>query len=269
MLRLVIVLLCIATAAGAAPRESRDLPYGPDPKQRYDVYWDDSLSGAPVIVMLHGGGWKRGDKAMRRVWQAKAAHFRAEGFVFISVNTRLLPEAPPEAQADDLAQALVHIQRHARDWGGDAGAIVLMGHSAGAHIAALVGTDLDLQRRHGVSPLRAVVSLDSGTLDVPATMSRRVPRLFRDAFGGDPLDWKAVSPAHQLDRGAPPLLAVCSTRRAAPCPEARSLKRIAARKGIAVTVLPVALSHGDINGGLGTPSAYTDVVTDWIAARLD
>jgi acetyl esterase/lipase len=268
MLRFVVICLCLANTAQAAPRESRDVAYGSDRKQRYDVYWDDALKGAPMIVMLHGGAWAIGDKGHRWVWKDKAAHFRAEGWVFVSVNTRLLPEAAPDAQARDLAEALADIQRRGAEWGGNGGNVVLMGHSAGAHLAALVGTDLDLQRKHRIKPLRAVVSLDSATLDVPAAMETRPSRLSRNAFGTDPDYWPDVSPSHQLDRGAPPVLAVCSTRRPAPCPDARDLKRTGSRKGVPVTVLPVALSHGEINGELGKPSTYTDAVTGWIADRV-
>ena len=180
-----LVAVVAITPAYAAPQSAKDIAYGPDELQKYDVYWDDAFANAPMIVMLHGGAWAIGDKASGRVWEQKVRHWRPKGYVFVSVNTRLLPDAP-DLQAADFARAVVSLQRQAKRWGGDPARIVLMGHSAGAHIAALVGGDVPYQRRHGMKPVRGTVVLDSGALNLETLMANDPRQLYVRAFGNDP-----------------------------------------------------------------------------------
>ena len=254
-------------------RVERDIAYGPDRRQRYDVYLPARVTpGAPILVMVHGGGWRTGDKALARVVNNKAAWWLARGGVFVSVNNRLVPDADPLEQARDVAAAVASIQQHARQWQADPAKTLLMGHSAGAHLVALLGSDPTLLRQAGAQRPLGVVSLDSGALDVPAVMAqKRVPSLYRDAFGSDPAFWASVSPQQQLQRDGLPMLLVCSSTRripTPPCDEARKLAEHGRTLGVAMQVLPQALSHGEINDQLGLPSAYTDAVASWIDQRL-
>ena len=247
----------------------RDIAYGPDPKQRYDVYLPAQLqANAPVLLMVHGGGWRRGDKAYANVVDNKAVYWLGKGVVFISVNNRLEPDTDPMTQARDVAAALASVQQHARQWRADPARVVLMGHSAGAHLVALLGSAPELLRQTGARPPLGVVSLDSGALDVPALMGQaRVPQLYQDAFGSDPAYWASVSPQQQLGRNALPMLLVCSSTRhfpTSPCDEARKLEQRAHTFGVPVQVLPEAMTHGEINAQLGLPSDYTRAVSDWI-----
>lgn len=111
-----------------------DVPYGPDPAQRMDVYVPAGTTAgasalrAPVIFMVHGGGWRIGDKAMGRVVQEKVNRWVPKGFILISANYRMLPAAPVSAQARDVQAALVAAQQRASTWGGDSGRFILMGH---------------------------------------------------------------------------------------------------------------------------------------------
>lgn len=263
-----------ASSLPAGTRVQRDIAYGSDPKQRYDAYLPAQLNAdAPIVFMVHGGGWRRGDKAMANVVDNKAAYWLGKGYVFVSVNNRLVPEADPLTQARDVAAALASVQQHARQWNADPARVVLMGHSAGAHLVALLGSAPDtLLRTAGARRPVGVVSLDSGALDVPALMTQpRLPQLYRDAFGADPAYWRATSPQQQLDRNALPMLLVCSSTRnfpTSPCAEARKFDQRARELGVPMQVLPEALQHGQINGDLGLPSAYTTAVADWIQQRL-
>src|SRR5687768_14722656 len=170
-----------AQALPPGTRVLRDVAYGAHPRQQLDVYRADGpVIGAPVIVMVHGGGWRFGDKTSRGVVGAKAARWLPRGFVFVSVNYRLLPEHDVLAQADDVARALALVQARARGWGGDPGRIVPMGHSAGAHLAALVSADPARWRATGLRPWLGTVSLDAGALDVAAIMGKRHLRLLDD-----------------------------------------------------------------------------------------
>ena len=248
-----------------------DLAYCPDPRQRFDAYLPaQPLHDAAAIVFVHGGGWANGNKDNPGVIEAKAAKWLPEGVALISTNYRMLPDTAPLEQARDVARALAEVQRRAPQWGVDPARIVLMGHSAGAHLAALVGASPELWRQAGALPPLGVVSLDSGALDVPDMMRRpRLPPLYHRAFGADPADWIAASPQHQLDAGGRPMLLVCSTRRNDACPQAEAFQAAGARLGVPMQVLRQDLSHGQVNHELGLPSDYTAAVDRWLDDVLD
>ena len=253
----------------------RDVAYGDDPAQRLDVYRPggraapSSSGGMPIVVMVHGGGWRRGDKAMSGVVDHKVGHWGDAGLLFVSVNYRLLPGAAPRAQAADVARALATVQRRAAEWGGDPDRVVLMGHSAGAHLVALVSTDPSLARAAGARAWAGTVSLDNATLDVVETMRAPHLKLYDDAFGSDTAAWRAASPIDQLRRAGhapPPLLLVCSSRRRAPCRQAQAMRAEVARLGGTARVAPEPLTHAEINARLGLPGDYTAAVDDFLRA---
>lgn len=263
-------LVGIAHAASGEARQPEtrvvhDVAYGSDPRQRFDVYLPPSPHDAPVIFMVHGGAWAIGDKTNPGVVEDKAAYWLPKGYVLISVNYRMVPEAGPLEQANDVARALAAAQRLATSWGADPHRFVLMGHSAGAHLVALLGADPALLSAAGAARPRGVVSLDSAAMDVVQIMEfPRHPRLYDRAFGENPRDWAAASPYHRLRSGALPMLAVCSSRRFDACPQARRLAQKAATLGTRVDVLPQDLSHAEVNRTLGQPSDYTARVSAFI-----
>ena len=211
--------------------------------------------------MVHGGGWRIGDKAMGRVVQEKVNRWVPKGFILISANYRMLPAAPVSTQARDVQAALVAAQQRASTWGGDSGRFILMGHSAGAHLVALLNARAPQALREGAVPWLGAVALDSAVMNVPAAMRARHPRLYDDAFGSDPAHWAALSPFHQWTAGAPPLQMVCSTQRAdQPCTQAEAMARHVRHLGGRAEVLPQPLSHGEINARLGLESPYTRAV---------
>jgi len=250
----------------AGVRIQRDLAYGAHPQQRYDVYLPTGTKpGAPVLLMVHGGGWRRGDKDNPGVAGDKAAHWLARGFVFVNIDYRLLPEADPLQQAADVAAAVADVQKRAPQWGADPRRVVLMGHSAGAHLVALLGASPSLLAQAGAGRPLGVVALDSAAMNVPELMRKpRLPGLYRDAFGTDPAFWTAASPYQRLGRRSLSMLIVCSSQRADSCLQGRALQARAATLGVPVQVLPEDLGHGEISKALGLPSAYTRAVTDWI-----
>ncbi len=256
----------VAAALPADTRIERDLAYGTHPKQRFDAYLPAGASRAPIVLMVHGGGWRIGDKDNPGVAGDKAAYWLAKGFVFVSTNYRLLPDAAPLQQAQDVAAALARVQALAPQWGADASRVVLVGHSAGAHLVALLGADPTLLEQAGARRPRGVVSLDSAAMDVPDMMKEPLlPRIYADAFGNDPAVWVSVSPHHRLAHDALPMLLVCSSRRPDACPQGRALAQKASGLGVVVGVQPEDMTHAEINRDLGKPSAYTQTV----GARVD
>ena len=257
-------------AARGAPRGTRlipDIPYGGDPAQRFDVYVPAqapaSAALAPVLFFVHGGGWARGDKANTRVVEPKIAHWVDQGYVVISANYRLLP-TPVAQQADDVAAAIGFAQSQAGLWGGDPKRFVLMGHSAGAHLVALVAAGARTATRP--QPWRGAVLLDSAAFDLTTLMTHRHFGLYDRAFGGERSYWAAMSPIVQLARATAPILAVCSSRRQKSCGQADRFAAKANGLGGRVRVLREDLSHMEINATLGDASDYTAQVDAFLAA---
>ncbi|MCG2576577.1 alpha/beta hydrolase [Dechloromonas sp. XY25] len=269
-LSVTLLLLGAFTAANAdMPPTLGNVPYGPAPEQRFDLYAPQN-GDAPLIVMVHGGGWRRGDKEMGRVVDNKVARWLPRGIAFASINYRMQPTAAPLEQARDVARALAAVQRDGGKLGIDRDNIVLMGHSAGAHLIALLAARPDLVNEAGARPWRGTVLLDSGALDVPAIMNARHLPLYDRAFGSNPADWLAASPYQQLRAISAPILAVCSSRRANACPQAGNFVAKAQGLGTRATVLPLDKTHAEINAQLGDDAAYTAEVErhlgNWSAA---
>lgn len=240
-----------------------DQSYGAHPKQRYDVYLPAKADHAPVIFMVHGGAWRTGDKANAQVVQNKVRHWTQRGTIVVSINYRLLPDANVAGQAEDVAAALAAAQAQAPSWGGDRNKFVLMGHSAGAHLVALMAAS-----RGASSTWRGTVALDSAAMDVAHLMRQRHFPLYDKAFGSEAGYWESVSPLAQLKAGGAPLLAVCSSRRLTSCAQSRDFADRAAALGMRVQLLPQALSHREINEALGQPGAYTEAVDAFIASLM-
>lgn len=245
----------------------QDVAYGSDPAQRLDVHLPAAGAGAaPVIFMVHGGGWRIGDKTHGRVVDRKVAHWVPRGIAFISTNYRMLPEADPIEQARDVGRAVAFAQAQAAGWGADPSRFVLMGHSAGAHLVSLLAADGGLARSLGMRPWLGTVALDSAAMDVVALMREPHPALYDVAFGQDAAFWRAASPVHQLQGRPSPMLMVCSTRRRDACPQAQALADRVAAAGGRARVLLQDLSHGEINGELGRPGSYTREVDAFLAS---
>lgn len=239
---------------------SRDVAYGPDPAQRLDVYRPAGAKKAPIIVMVHGGAWSIGDKVSEGVVENKIAYWLPRGYVFVSVDYPLVPKADPLQQAKDVGRATAFVKAHAAGWGGDPSRLVLMGHSAGAHLVALLAADADLARSSGAGSWLGTIALDSAAYDVPAIMARPHYRFYDEAFGKDPAFWRRTSPVDRIAGTPSPMLLVCSTKREDSCPPARRFQDALKSHGTHVGVLQVALTHAQINQDLGLSGDYTQKV---------
>lgn len=260
LLSALFLVACAAAAHAAGAPTLSDIAYGSDPDQRYDLYRPATSGNAPLILMVHGGGWRRGDKDMSRVVTNKIDRWLPRGIAFASINYRMQPKAPPLEQARDVARALADVQRNWQKLGVDRSNIVLMGHSAGAHLIALLAARPELLAEAGAQAPRGFILLDSGALDVPAIMNARHFRLYDRAFGDNPAEWTAASPIHHLQQATAPILAACSTRRDEACPQARAFIAKAQQAGTTAEILPLDKTHGEINSELGEATDYTAAV---------
>ena len=258
-----------SSASAALPsgvQQLKNLPYGRDPAQSFDVYLPPNARNSPVIFMVHGGAWAIGDKAMGRVVDAKVARWVSRGFIFVSTNYRMLPAAAPDVQLRDVALAVATAQHKAAEWGGDPQRFILIGHSAGAHLVALLAATPHPAYAPAMKPVLGTVALDSAAMNVVQIMGQKHYRLYDKPFGSDPSYWRSMSPTLNLAAGAPPLLAVCSSRRDDACLQAVQFVERAGQLGVRAETLRADLAHGEINSQLGLASAYTTAVEAFLAS---
>lgn len=238
--------------------------YGTGPLETIDVYLPTDTTNSPIIVMVHGGGWFIGDKANLNVWQNKLAYWGPKGFILVSVNYPMIHDGyKPDAQAVAVARALTYIQKNAPTWGGNPNKMIVMGHSAGAHLVSLAS--LKRASYPDLKPWSGTVLLDSAAYDLVTLMNNRPASFFVDAFGADKDYWVANSPLEQLTSKVEPLFIVCSSNRAkSNCAQAETFKNKAITLGGKAELHPEALSHEEINSTLGLPNAYTTAVDTFI-----
>ena len=252
----------------------RDKSYGEHARQKFDVYLpkNNQSKNKPIIFMVHGGAWVFGNKGARGVVENKMRHWLTQGAIFISTNYRLVPEVTPLEQAADIATAVATAQRLATEWGADPQQLILMGHSAGAHLIALLAADASLVEKSGMQPWLGTIALDIAAYDVNRIMADKHHSFYDKAFGNNADFWTASSPYHVLSEAnvvrakSRNFLAVCSKNRAEmPCPQAQRFVEKGNSLGMSAQLAPFALSHSQINQDLGRPSAYTDLVDQAIA----
>ena len=261
-------------AAAASPLKAGTVEhaYGADPKQRLDLVKPEGVATAPVLLFIHGGGWSIGDKAHAAGSKAKWAN--AHGWAFASANYRLVPHATVEQQAADVASAIAWLRANAVKQGLDPDRIVLMGHSAGAHLAALVGTDPQYLKAAGVpmAAIKGVVLLDGAGYDVAAQASAPgniVKPMYDAAFGADPKRHAALSPTlHAAAPNAANWLILPIERRADSKEQSKALAGALTKAGSSAVVAVVpGESHGSLNKGLGGEGDFaTKEVERFLAA---
>lgn len=267
-----------ATAApqGPALAATETLSYGADPLQKLD-FWKAARPDAPLVIFVHGGGWQRGSKD-NATGSWKAAHFIGEGYAFASIDYRLVPQATVEQQAGDVAAAIGKLIDDAARLGIDRRRIVIMGHSAGAHLVALVGTDERYLREAGLSfaDLAGVVAIDGAAYDVPAQVKDGpgiMQKTYAQAFGSDPARQQRLSPT--LQAGAPnaPRFLLLHVQRPDGVRQAEALEQALKAGGSAVERdgFPGEglQGHAEINRRLGDPAyAPTGVTDKWLKAAF-
>ncbi len=259
-----------------APQAPRPVTfaYGPHPLQRIDVWKARGVQGAaPLVMFVHGGGWKRGDKKAAAS-QYAPVHFSQQGYVYASINYRLVPEFNLEDQAADVALALKALLPRAAEFGIDRRRAVLMGHSAGAHLVALVGTDERYLRAAGLgfADVSGVIPNDGAAYDVTRQIaggSRIMRDTYLQAFGTDPARQRALSPVFHAAAPNAPAFLLLHVQRPDGVAQAKELEAALRKAGTAVErrEFPGAglNGHAEINRQLGNPEyPATAVVDEWL-----
>ncbi|MGP0067710.1 MAG: carboxylesterase family protein [Isosphaeraceae bacterium] len=228
----------------------RDIPYATPAQERQvlDVYSPPRAQGLPVVFWIHGGGWQAGDKSSVQV---KPRAFTGKGFVFVSTNYRLLLHVEMETIVRDIAKSIRWVHDHIAEYGGDPRRLLIMGHSAGAQLAALVCTDDRYLKAEGLSLaiIKGCVPDDGDTYDVPAIIEtaetrRRVHGLpqvtygHREKFGNDPAKHRDLSAVTHVarDKGIPPFLIMHVAEHPDTCAQAQCLADALKNAGLPVRV---------------------------------
>src|SRR5437868_3039440 len=266
---LLLVASCLASVLPVEQDVKRNIPYV-DPageRQVLDVYSSPHAKNLPVVFWIHGGGWQTGDKTSV---QMKPQVFADKGFVFVSTNYRLLPSVDMATIVRDIAKSIRWVHDHIADHGGDPQRLFIMGHSAGAQLAALVCIDDRYLKAEGLSLaiLQGCVPVDGDTYDVPAIIEtaetrRRVHGLpqatygHREKFGDDPAkhrDFSAVTHVAR-DKGIPPFLIMHVAEHPDTSAQAQRLAAVLKGAGVPVRVYGAREStHNRINADLGMPN---------------
>lgn len=252
------------TNLGSAAQGGQEISYGDHRKQNLDYYPAKISSGkpAPLVIFIHGGGWSIGDK--KTGTGTKAGFYNDLGFNFASLNYRLVPEVKPDAQAADIAKSIAYLRSRATGLGFDPDQIYVMGHSAGAHLAALVSTDTRYLATAGVpvSALKGTILLDGAGYDVVAQMAYKgnlVQGMYNAAFGKDPATQAALSPVtHVAAPNAANWLIMHVDSRPDARKQSEALGNALTANGARVSVLPVPnSSHSSVNRDAGTADTFT------------
>lgn len=238
-----------AMTGGPSDQPHRTIPYGPNPMQAFDLYDNPGATG-PVLAFVHGGGWAHGDKA--RV-NSLPDYAERHGLTLVSIGYRLVPEVTAREEAQDVAAAVAMIRRTL-----PGRPVVLLGHSAGAHLVSLVGVDPVYLAAHGLTPadLAAVIALDGAGYDateprMPGPVGRRLEQTYDAAFGDQRAE---LSPILRVRSGRayPPFLIFHIESRQDSTRQSRRLAdALIAAGGRAEVVAAPIDSHGDINAEFG------------------
>lgn len=265
----IVALSLLVTGANAAgvpllKPVAPDVPYGGKERQKVDVYAPIAAQNLPVVFWIHGGGWQLGDKTSV---QLKPQAFVEKGFVFVSTGYQLLPVVEMGTIFKDIAKSLAWVHANIAKYGGDPTRIFVMGHSAGAQLAALLCTDDRYLKAEGVpfSVLKGCVPVDGDTFDVPAIIETAETRLrvhgmplptngHRQKFGNDPAKHREYSAITHVEKGKgiPPFLILHVADHPDNTMQAKRFEAALKEAGVAVRVFGARnTNHVRMNDELG------------------
>jgi acetyl esterase/lipase len=260
-----------ASCAGTGTTAHRDLRYASSPSvaarhQSLDLYVPKRPPGcgpAPLVVYVHGGGFVTGDKANKL--EHKVPLFNGEGWAFASINYRLVDAAGAgptngeyPAAEQDVAAAIDYLHDHARAYDVDARRTMLLGHSAGAFLVALVSTDGGFLSGAGRSldDVVCTAPIDT-TYDIPAQIAAggTEEAMFRNAFGDDPAVWERASPPNNVAAGKGiPAFHVLTRGQPDRVAQSQAFGDTLRAAGVPATVqVTRGLTHEDVNARIGQP----------------
>ena len=285
-MKITLAYLLLLSVAHAQKLTS-DIPYANPGHERHvlDIYGPEDAEDLPVVFWIHGGGWQTGDKTDVQI---KPRVLTERGFVFVSTNYRLLPDVEMDVLIRDVAMSLGWVHRNIAAYGGDPERIFVMGHSAGAQLAALICIDERYLAAEHVpfDVLQGCVPVDGDTYDLPAIIMTAEFRQtvhglplptfgHRQKFGNDPrlhIDFSAVTHVAP-DKGIPPFLILHVSGHPNTSAQARRLGAVLEAADIPVRVFGARdTTHNRLNANLGVPDdpatqAFFEFLDPLVAVR--
>ena len=274
---LLTALLC--QSHGQTLPAKTTVPYGDHVRQVLDIYSPSKAKNLPVVFWIHGGGWESGDKkdvALKPQW------FMDRGYVFVSINYRLLPTVDMGTLIGDVAKSFSWMWQHIAEHGGNPNRVLIGGHSAGAQLAAILCTDQRFLKAEGVpfEVLKGCIPVDGDTYDIPAMIETAETRLrvhgfpppkngHRIKFGLTSENHKNFSPVTHIakDKGIPPFLILHVADHPDTSIQAQRLEQVLTASAIPTTRFAASnTDHSKLNDNLGLPD---DPATAALAKFVD
>lgn len=244
------ILNAVASIGGTQPH--RGIRYGDRPRQVLDVYRTAAARPSPTIVFFYGGGWEEGE---RGGYCFLGSALAARGFVTVIPDYRIFPEVRFPAFVEDGAEALRWVTDNIEKFGGDHRRLVVMGHSAGAYIAAMLAFDRKRLAMVGLDAgrsLKAMIGL-AGPYDFLPLRSATL----KEIFGPEP-GLAATQPINFVEADAPPAFLATGRRDRVvdPANTMRLAARLVAVGGNAQVKLYGHVGHGTLIGAFARPLRF-------------
>ena len=246
-------------------RTHTDIAYGRGPRRMLDVHRPDGRGPAPVVVFFYGGSWQSGD---RRHYHFVGAALAARGIVTVVPDYTLYPDGRYTDFLEDAAHAVRFVRDHADGWGGDPRRLMVMGHSAGAYIGAMLAFDrrwLDGVAVDAARDLAGMIGLAG-----PYDFLPIVDPVLREVFGGS--DRIETQPIRYVSADAPPALLIAPQRDRVVSP-GNTMRLAAQIRGFGSAVderLYPRVGHLGVLGALARPLRFLapvlDDVTNFVTA---
>jgi acetyl esterase/lipase len=209
LLSVILITQVLASCIHKGVRRTAEITYAPAVSQKLDVYSkkDKSATLQPVLIFVHGGNWRSGDKSL---YKFLGKGFAQKGIVTVVINYRLSDKQDYAGMAHEVAQSVKWVKENISQYGGDDKKIFLSGHSSGGHLAALVALDERYLTEAGVmGGVKGVLLIDPFGLDIHHYLSTSTSikdTLYFRPFSGNEKVWEKASPIKYITEKSPPFL---------------------------------------------------------------
>lgn len=199
-----LVVVAFSSCSRFYSKRRKDIVYSTE--QKLDVYSPKKKTKElkPVLVFIHGGNWTNGSKSLYKFFGRGIAR---KGVVGVVIDFRQYPSSAYKGMVVDAATSLKWVKENISVYGGDTNKIFVSGHSAGAHLAALISTDNTYFDSLKIkNPIKGCILIDAFGLDMHTYLKREEKYqydVYRTIFTKDPEQWKKGSPIFHLHEGMP------------------------------------------------------------------
>ncbi|MEW9534292.1 alpha/beta hydrolase [Microbispora sp. NPDC049125] len=251
----------------------RTFAYGTHVRQRMDVWWHETGPRRPAVFVIHGGWWSGGDK---KYMTSVSRSFSQLGYTVVNLDYRLSGDAAWPAQRADTLDVIATVRRHAEQFNTDPDRYVLLGFSAGGHLATAAGAYGDglpgLRGVVGISPVVSPLTAYADGQGDGASLEQRKLRKAAIVLAGGcsprqcPAVWSSMEVPYHATAGDAPVMTVHSADEFVPPYQSGTLKQALAEVGVPMTVKTMPGTQH--SAPLYREPGVADAVQKWVADRL-